>query len=80
MIRHFPEQRGELEALFQRDHTFRSMCADYRDCLQAIERWCGSPPRNERAPALCEEYRTLMAELKSEISALVERSEEDGKS
>jgi hypothetical protein len=40
-----------------------------------MEYWCGYKPPNDNASALCEEYKALYADLKSEIAKwLVEQT------
>ena len=68
VIKHFPEHKKILETLYRQNESFRSLCEDFRDCVQAMEFWCKSPSENKNAPALCEEYKDLCAELEDEIT------------
>lgn len=67
-IKNFPRQKNTLETLYRQNESFRSLCTDFRDCVNAVEYWCGSLPAKEISPALCEEYKILYAELKIQIT------------
>ena len=67
-MKYFPEHKNTLETLYRQNESFRSLCKDFRDCVQAVEYWCHSLSDRELANDLCEEYKTLCAELKDEIT------------
>ena len=73
VMKYFPRYKTNLEALHRRNESFRSLCEDFRDCVHAMEYWCGSLPAKENSPALCEEYEILYAELKMEITKWLEK-------
>jgi hypothetical protein len=78
VMKHFPEHEKILEKLYGKNESFRSLCEDFGDCVHSMEYWCGYKPPNDNASALCEEYKALYADLKSEIAKwLVEQKEED---
>ena len=68
VMKNFPDHKKILETLFRQNESFRSMCEDFLDCVQAMEYWCKSPSDNKNAPELCEEYKALYADLKKEIA------------
>lgn len=68
VMKYFPEHKNILKTLYRQNESFRSLCADFRDCVQAMEYWCKSPLENKNAPALCEEYKALCEDLKREIT------------
>jgi hypothetical protein len=72
VIKFFPEHKNTLETLYRQNQSFRSLCQDFRDCVHALEYWCGSLPVKEKASALCEEYKALCADLKDEIMKWLE--------
>jgi ABC-type Fe2+-enterobactin transport system substrate-binding protein len=61
----FPEERGALQQLFQKNSSFQSLCADYRDCLAALAHWQKSTTK--ASPALRTQYSTLLHELEEEV-------------
>ena len=48
--------------------SFRTVCEDYRDCLEAAARFGSSDPPD---PERVEEYRELAAELLAEAAAML---------
>jgi hypothetical protein len=60
----FSEERGTLQHLFQAIPSFRSFCADYRDCLSALKQWQEST--SGEAPATAGIYAELPQELEQE--------------
>lgn len=78
VLQHFPEHKHILEILYRKNESFLSLCEDFRDCLRAMEYWCGSPSSQKNAARLCEEYKALLEDMKKEIAAwLTDSSEED---
>jgi hypothetical protein len=67
-MKHFPKHKNILESLYRQNESFRSLCEDFRDCIQAMEYWCKSPSDKEHVPELCEEYKALCTDLKREIA------------
>ncbi len=67
VIKFFPGHKNVLETLYHQNESFRSLCKDFRDCVQAVEYWCRSSSDKEHAPRICEEYKVLCADLKKEI-------------
>lgn len=67
-IKHFPGHKNTLETLYCQNESFRSLCKDFRDCVQTAQYWCHSLSDKEHAHELCEEYKALCAELKDEIT------------
>lgn len=68
VMKYFPEHKTSLEALYRQNESFRSLCADFLDCINAVAYWCGTLPVEKNAPVFCEEYKALCAELKEEIT------------
>ena len=66
-MKQFPEHKNILETHYRKNESFRSLCKDFRDCAVAMEYWCKSHPDKEHVHELCEEYKSLFAELKDEI-------------
>lgn len=67
-MKHFPGHTAKLETLYRQNESFRSLCEDFCDCVRTKEFWCGSLPVKENGRSLCEEYKSLCADLKKEIS------------
>jgi hypothetical protein len=39
VIERFPEHAASIRDRFRADHSFREMCGDYAETLEALERW-----------------------------------------
>jgi DnaJ-domain-containing protein 1 len=61
----FPEHATSIHDRFHADQSFREMCADYADALQALQRWQAS--RGPYKAPRVEEYRELARSLEIEI-------------
>jgi hypothetical protein len=64
-IERFPELETSIRDRFHADLSFRDMCEDYAETLEALQRWrvSDSPQRGARI----EEYRDLAEGLELEI-------------
>ena len=60
----FPEQVDRIEALFESDEDFRSLCLDYYMCLQYLEKF--NQEFNEKHKTIAE-YKTIRTELEKEL-------------
>ena len=69
IIQRFPEQRDYIISLHNNNHTFRSMCEDFRKCKDAYKHWSQSESDISRQRS--EEYRELLENLGSEISQYI---------
>jgi hypothetical protein len=67
VIDRFPEFAASIRDCFDVDQSFREMCGDYAETLEALQRWqaSDSPQRLARV----EEYRELAEALEIEIVA-----------
>jgi len=67
VIERFTEHAASIRERFHGDESFREMCGDYVETLQALQRWEASddPHRTARV----EEYRDLARALETEILA-----------
>jgi hypothetical protein len=63
-----------IERAYRQDASFRSLCADYRDCVDAIERLRRDD--SAIAPTRREEYTELLEELGCEIRDWLEAHDE----
>ena len=70
-IRHLPDHREAIDALWARDAEFRSLCEDLGDADDALSRWTSSssPKRSERLA----EYEALVAALVDELREVLQR-------
>jgi hypothetical protein len=66
VIEPFPEHRKALARLNQQNETSRSRCEGLFESARARDYWCGSKAGN--AVSLCEEYTTMVGDLKAEIA------------
>jgi hypothetical protein len=66
VIERFPKHAASVRDLFHADQSFREMCGDYAETLDALQRWEASsgPHRATRI----EEYRELAEALEIEIA------------
>jgi hypothetical protein len=62
----FPEHAASIRDRFHADESFREMCGDYTETLEALERWQASSSRHRAARI--EEYRELAGALELEIA------------
>jgi hypothetical protein len=67
MIGCFPEHAASIRDHFHADESFREMCGDYTETLEALERWQASSSPHKAARV--EEYRELASALEIEIVA-----------
>ena len=68
LIRGLPGEAARIRRRFWRDPTFREVCQDYRDIVEAAASFGSSDPHNR---ALAQEYRQLAAELLVEATAML---------
>lgn len=69
-IRRFPERSLEIRRLAIADSTFRSLCGDFGEAEDALQRWSRTP--SKQAASRQSEYSILVEELASEIAAIVD--------
>jgi hypothetical protein len=69
--KYFPAFRELLESLFRENESFRSLCEDFRVCVQAVDYWCHSAQNRGNASTYCEEYRALLEDLKNELEDMI---------
>ena len=62
----FPDQANLIVELFEESDSFRSLCEDYLECRQVIERLKYATTMVEQG--YLEEYKTLLEELEDEIT------------
>lgn len=70
VIELFPKHAGAIRHLFHADQSFREMCGDYAETLEALQRWQASNRPQEAARV--EEYRELAKALESEIATALQ--------
>jgi hypothetical protein len=63
----FPEHAAAIRQRLDEDQSFRDMCADYAETLQALQRWQVS--EDPQKAARVEEYQELARALEGEILA-----------
>jgi hypothetical protein len=71
VIDRFPQLAASIRDCFDDHPSFREMCGDYADTMEALQRWqaADSPLRAARI----EEYRELAEALEVEIVAALRR-------
>jgi hypothetical protein len=68
VVARFPHQELAIERLARRSESFRAMCQEYNDGVEAIDRWQDvARPRVE-----LDELKGLLADLEAEILAALE--------
>jgi hypothetical protein len=67
VIERFTEHGASIREHFDGDESFREMCGDYADTLQALQRWEASDDPHRAARV--DEYRDLARALETEILA-----------
>jgi hypothetical protein len=72
VIERFAEHAASIRERFNGDQSFREMCGDYAETLQALQRWQAST--DPQRAARVEEYEDLAKALEGEIlDALLQR-------
>lgn len=66
-IGRFPDFVASIQDRFRDDPSFRDMCGDYAETLEALQRWQVSDGTHKAARV--EEYRELVTALEIEIVA-----------
>jgi hypothetical protein len=66
VIQCFPEHAASIRKRFHDDQSFREMCSDYADTLEALQRWQAS--EGPQKAARVEEYQELARALEFEIA------------
>ena len=66
VIERFPKHAASIRELFHADQSFREMCGDYADTLEALQRWQASSDPHQAARIA--EYRELAEALEIEIA------------
>jgi hypothetical protein len=72
VVARFPEHELVIERLFRQSESFRSMCEDYAEGVDALRSWEDSA--DSRAEAEMAELRDCLAELEAEILATLEQA------
>ena len=75
VIECFPEHAASIRDRFHIDRSFREMCADYAETLEALQRWQASSSPHKAARI--EEYRELARALEIEIATALRLPIED---
>jgi hypothetical protein len=65
LIERFPEYAASIQDRFHDDESFRDMCSDYAETLEALQRWEASSGPHKAARI--EEYQELARALESEV-------------
>ena len=65
VFKRFPAHKDAIHQHFRKNENFQTICNDYRQCAEALDRWNGST--SEEAPARRNEYADLLQDLESEI-------------
>ena len=69
--RRFSQFEQHLNTLFERDESFRSLCKDYQDSLEAHDRW--GLDKSSVGELRQKEYAELAKELEQDIRNWLER-------
>ncbi len=64
VYRKFPSHIEAIQALLQKDATFREICADYTEICTWLDNYCRSQVRPSKD---CDHAQQLMRELEDEI-------------
>ena len=75
VIERFPKHAASIRELFHADQSFREMCGDYADTLEALQRWQASSGPHQAARIA--EYRELAEALEIEIATALRLPTED---
>ena len=75
VIECFPQHAASIQERFHDDESFREMCLDYADALEALRRWQASD--SPQKAARVEEYQELARALEIEIAAALRLPTQD---
>jgi hypothetical protein len=75
VIQCFPEHAASIRERFHDDQSFREMCSDYAETLEALQRWQAS--EGPQKAARVEEYQELARALEIEIATALRLSTYD---
>ncbi len=70
LLKKFIDRQAEIQRLFWTSPSFRSLCGDYKECLDAFKHWQESTLGE--APALRREYDALLQDLEQEAVRYLE--------
>lgn len=76
VIERLPEHAALIQERFHGDQSFREMCGDYADALEALQRWQASD--SPQKAARVEEYQELARALEIEIASALRLPIQDG--
>ena len=62
----FPKHKSDLQRIYHKSESFRSICNSYQKCSEAMNYWSDS--HLKEAPDLKREYEALLHELEMEIT------------
>ena len=65
VIERFPDRRDVFKRLYKDHEGFRTLCENYRQCLEALRYW--AQVDTQLAPARHREYHSLLKELEREL-------------
>lgn len=65
VIERFPDRRDVFKHFYAEQESFRSLCENYRQCLEALHYWAQADRKN--AATRHREYHKLLHELEGEL-------------
>jgi DNA repair ATPase RecN len=72
VIDRIPRKALEIERRYQRDENFQSICHDYAEACEALQRWQSKAGQDDRRTL---DYRRLLEELESELLSILQTAE-----
>jgi len=75
VLRRFPSQWESVESLYAENDSFRDLCEDYRDAVEALRR-LEAPGRSQNRE-LQSEYRALCLHLETEMLRYLEAEQRE---
>jgi hypothetical protein len=75
VIECFPEYAASIQDRFHTNQTFRDMCGDYAETLEALQRWQASD--SPQKAARVEEYQEIARALEIEIATALRLPTQD---
>ena len=74
VLKRFPAFEANIRKLYREDDTFRTICEDYAECSDALQRW--SRLQSGEAAVRKREYADLLQDLEAEILQYLGEHEE----
>jgi hypothetical protein len=74
LIERFPDHRGQIERLFNRNALFQSFCEEYQDAVAALKRWAA---KGHEGADTRKDWELMVYELEEEFLEFLSKDDTD---